>query len=103
MLLPALHREITLLSPAAMPFMPQQRDSNVSGEEGALLPARGCGCAGTAKGAQTAPAHPFLTKRPCTEHLQNWEGGGQWSWGVPHLRPAPSQARPPLCWGSTAA
>lgn len=62
MLLPALRREITLLSPAAMPFMPQQRDGNVSGEEGALLPLRGCGCAGTAEAAQTAPAHPVPTK-----------------------------------------
>lgn len=58
MLLSALHRQITLLSPAAMPFMPQQRDGNVSGEEGVLLPVWGCGRAGTAGGAQTAPAHP---------------------------------------------
>lgn len=35
----ALLREITLLCPAAMPFMPQQRDSNVSGEERALCAA----------------------------------------------------------------
>lgn len=54
MLLPALRSEITLLSPAAMPFMPQQRDSNVSTEEGALLWSH--------QGAQTAPAHPVLMK-----------------------------------------
>lgn len=53
-LLPALRSEITLLSPAAMPFMPQQRDSNVSTEEGALLWSH--------QGAQTAPAHPVLMK-----------------------------------------
>lgn len=53
MLLPALRWEITLLSPAAMPFMPQQRDGNVSGEEGARLLVRSCGRLSTAEGAQT--------------------------------------------------
>lgn len=45
----ALRREITLLSPAAMPFMPQQQDSNVSAEEGALCAAQ-----------PREPKHPLL-------------------------------------------
>lgn len=111
MLPPALRREITLLSPTAMPFMPQQRDSNVSREEGALLPVRGCGRISTAERAQTAPAHSIPTERPGTEHPQNGVGGG-WraELGAP---PAEMQSREPAagpwpsasppCWGSTAA
>lgn len=46
----ALRREITPLSPAAMPFMAQQQDSNVSGEEGARCAAQ-----------PGEPKHPPLT------------------------------------------
>lgn len=107
MLLPALRWEITPLSPAAMPFMPQQRGGNVSGEEGALLPARSCGRPGTAEGAQTAPAHSIPTEPPGTEHPQNL---GAAELGAPaaemqSTEPAagPRPSASPPCWDSTAA